>query len=55
METPCGFNPQLLELLATTLKGKPEIQRHGILLLDEMATRQGVQLDKKNFELQGAC
>ena len=53
IETPCGFNHQLLDLLAETLKQKPDLKRHGILLIDEVSTRRNIRLDTKTMTYKG--
>lgn len=53
METACGFHQPLFDLMATTLNKIPEIQRQGILLMDEMSTRKNIQLDQKSMSYKG--
>lgn len=53
IDTPCGFDSNFLQLFAESLAEKPEILRHGILLIDEISTRQNIRLDRKTMEIVG--
>ena len=49
MDTPCGFDDSFLQLFGDALAQLPEIFRHGILMLDEISTRQNVRLNRKTY------
>ena len=53
MDTPCGFDDSFLQLFGDALAQLPEIFRHGILMLDEVSTRQNVRLNRKTMEILG--
>lgn len=53
IDTPCGFSENLFKVLAEKLNEQAEFFRHGILMFDEMSTRQNVQVDPKTMEYKG--
>lgn len=53
IDTPCGFDSNFLQLFSKSLAEKPEILRHGILLIDEILTRKNVRLDQKSMQILG--
>lgn len=53
IDCPCGFDPKFFELLKEHFFKKSEKELHGILLLDEMATRKGLLLDKQTMQYKG--
>lgn len=53
MDTACGFDDSFLHLFAKSLSKKPDIYRHGLLSIDEIATRKNVRLDPKSFKILG--
>uniref|UniRef100_A0A0C9RM27 T_2 protein n=1 Tax=Fopius arisanus TaxID=64838 RepID=A0A0C9RM27_9HYME len=53
INTHCGFDPQFFNLLKIALDEKTEQQKHGLLLLDEMKTRESITVDTKTLEYKG--
>ncbi|XP_071640111.1 uncharacterized protein [Temnothorax longispinosus] len=53
IDSTCGFDPQFFEVLKVALNKKEESLRHGILLLDEMSTRESVSVATKNLTYKG--
>ncbi|XP_043287495.1 uncharacterized protein [Venturia canescens] len=53
IDTTCGFDPRFFEILKLSLSKKDEIQKHGILLIDEMATRESVHVNSKTLSYKG--
>lgn len=53
IETPCGFSENLFKVLEEKLNEQPEMFRHGILMFDEMSTRQNIRVDPKTLDYVG--
>ncbi|XP_063986279.1 uncharacterized protein LOC135167229 isoform X2 [Diachasmimorpha longicaudata] len=53
INTVCGFDAKFFELLKLSFEKKSEMQRHGLLLLDEMATRESITVDTKSLTYRG--
>ena len=53
IDTPCGFDPKIFEILKIYFDAKSVLQRHGLLLLDEIGTRKSIALDEKNMIYKG--
>lgn len=53
IETTCGFDPRFFELLKKFMENKDEHQRQGVLLLDEMHTRESVSVNTTNLSYTG--
>lgn len=49
----CGFDKQFFELLKTYLQKKSNIQKHGIILFDEMSVRQSISVCSKTLTYKG--
>jgi len=53
MNSKCGFDQQFAELLKKYLSKKQPLERHGILLLDEINLRKSVAVCSKNLTYIG--
>lgn len=53
IEATCGFDPKFFQVLKVALDKKEELSRHGILLLDEISTRESVTVDTKTLTYKG--
>ena len=53
IDTPCGFDPKFFEILKIHFDAKSLLQRHGLLLLDEIGTRKSIALNEKNIIYKG--
>ena len=53
IDTPCGFDDKIMEVLKEHFSKKSPLQRHGVLLLDEIQTRQNIALDQKTMSYKG--
>lgn len=53
IDCTCGFDPQFFEVLKVALNKKEEPLKHGILLLNEMSTRESVSVATKNLTYKG--
>lgn len=53
MDTPCGFDDAFLQLFSESLANRPDMYRHGLLSIDEIATRKEVRLDPKTMKISG--
>lgn len=53
INTACGFDDQFFEVLKLALSKKENIQKHGILLLDEIATRESISVHTKSLTYKG--
>lgn len=49
INTSGGFDPQFFDVLKLTVSKKEDIQKHGILLLDEIGTRESVSVETKSL------
>lgn len=49
----CGFDSSFFEMFKVKMMERNENERHGILLLDEMATRESVQVKSKSLIFTG--
>ena len=49
IDTSCGFDPKFFEILKIYFDAKSLLQRHGLLLLDEIVARKNIALDEKNM------
>lgn len=53
ISTSCGFDEKFVELLKISLNKKSDIQKHGILLLDEISVRESVSVRSKTLTYCG--
>lgn len=53
IDTKCGFDQKFLELFAVHLAQKDTFNRHGILIFDEMCTRESVSVNSENLTYTG--
>lgn len=53
IDTKCGFDPNFAQLLKKHLATKKPMQRHGILLLDEINLRKSISICSKNLTYNG--
>ena len=53
MDCPCGFDPRFFLILKKHFAGKSERELHGLLLVDEMATKKKFLLDRKTMTFKG--
>lgn len=49
IESCCGFDSSFFEMFKAKMVERNENERHGILLIDEMATRESVQVKSKSL------
>lgn len=49
IQTGCGFDSEFFAVLKISLANVEESQRHGILLLDEISTRESVSVNSKEL------
>lgn len=53
IESCCGFDSNFFEIFKVKMTKRNENERHGILLIDEMATRESVHVKSKNLTFTG--
>lgn len=53
MKTSCGFDREFFEIMKLALSKMSEPLKHGVLLLDEITTRESVNVDTKNLSYEG--
>ena len=53
IDTPCGFNPRFFGILTKYFEIKPEAQRDGLIIMDEMKTRKSLLLDYSTMTYKG--
>ena len=53
IDTPCGFDPRFFEILTKYFEIKPEAQRDGLIIMDEMKTRKSLLLDYSTMTYKG--
>ena len=51
IDTPCSFDDKFVNLLEEHLNKKTKLQRHGLLLIDEIGIRKRVIVDTKTMTL----
>ena len=49
----CGFDDDFFEVFKKFMASKTEIQKDGILLFDEMSTRESINVNTKNLSYTG--
>lgn len=49
----CGFDPKFFEVLKTTLAKRDPKDRHGVILIDEMATRESLGVNAGTLTMTG--
>lgn len=53
MTVSCGFDPKFFEMLKIVLDKRDDQDKHGILMLDEMMTRESIGVNTKNLSFTG--
>ena len=53
MGASCGFDPKFFELLEKSFENKTDMQKHGVLLIDEMSTRQSISVESQTLTYKG--
>ncbi|CAI6375478.1 unnamed protein product [Macrosiphum euphorbiae] len=53
INTSCGFDPKFFEIFKMNLSTKPEMQKPGLLLLDEMSVRESISVNSKTVTYSG--
>ena len=53
IESCCGFDSSFFEMFKTKMLDRNENERHGIILIDEMVTRESVYIKSKNLTFTG--
>lgn len=51
--TTCGFDPKFFQLLKTSFQQKDIMERHGVILFDEISTRESISVDSKSLTYKG--
>lgn len=53
IETPCGFDDKFFELLKVFFDKKSDVQKHGVLLLDEISLRESISVNSATLTYTG--
>lgn len=53
IDDKCGFDPAFFSVLKKSFATKSTFERHGILLVDEMATRKSLNVKSTNLTYRG--
>ncbi|XP_020298903.1 uncharacterized protein LOC109863121, partial [Pseudomyrmex gracilis] len=53
IDSSCGFDMRFFEMFKLALDKKEEIQKHGVILLDEIHLRESVNVNSKNLTYTG--
>lgn len=53
MDCPCGFDPAFFKILKEHFDKKSDLERHGILLVDEIGARKDLLLESKTMTYKG--
>jgi len=53
LDMKCGFDKQFFELFKNHLQKKSSMQKHGIILFDEMSVRQAISVCSKTLTYKG--
>ncbi|CAI6368522.1 unnamed protein product [Macrosiphum euphorbiae] len=53
IDTQCGFDPKFLQMFSLYMAQKEEFQRHGLLVFDEISTRESIAVNSANLTYTG--